>query len=73
MASIERTAYPRFRKVLTESELDEFYTPMEAEISFVNRAASGKSQQLALMILLKSFQKLGYLPRLNHVPEQIGV
>lgn len=71
MASIERTAYPRFRKSLTGSELDDFYTPTAAEVDFVNKTASGQAQRLALMVLLKSFQKLGYLPRLSRVPEQI--
>ena len=57
MTSIERTAYPRFKKTLTQAELDEFYTPTEEEINFVNKAAAGQSQQLSLAILLKSFQK----------------
>ena len=73
MTSIERTAYPRFKKSLTQPELDEFYTPTEAEIAFVNQAATGKLQQLTLMILLKSFQKLGYLPRLSQTPVQIQI
>jgi TnpA family transposase len=71
MAAIERTAYPRFKQSLTQPELAEFYTPTEAEVTFVNQAATGKQQQLALMILLKSFQKLGYLPQLSQVPEPI--
>jgi hypothetical protein len=71
VATIERTAYPRFKQSLTQDELEEFYTPTEAEVVFVSQAASGKPQQLALTILLKSFQKLGYLPRLSRVPEQI--
>ena len=69
--AIERTAYPRFKETLTEFELDDFYTPSPAEVTFVNEAASGDLQQLALLVLLKSFQKLGYLPRLNLVPRQI--
>jgi hypothetical protein len=73
MAAIERTAYPRFKQALTQSELDEFYTPTEGESGFVSQAASGRTQQLALMILLKSFQKLGYLPRLRQVPGQVQV
>ncbi len=71
MTAIERTAYPRFKKTPTQAELDEFYTPTEEEISFVNKAASGQSPQLSLAILLKSFQKLGYLPKLSQVPKQI--
>jgi TnpA family transposase len=73
MAAIERTAYPRFKQALTQSELDEFYTPTEGEVAFVHQTAAGRTQQLALMILLKSFQKLGYLPRLSQVPGQVQV
>ena len=73
MAAIERTAYPRFKKSFTQQELDEFYTPTEAEIVFGHQAATGQQQLLALMILLKSFQKLGYLPRLSQVPAQIQI
>ncbi len=73
MAAIERTAYPRFKQSLTQRELDEFYTPTEEEVTFVNQAATGRQQQLALLILLKSFQKLGYLPQLRQVPEQIQI
>ena len=40
-------------------------------MAFVNKAASGPRQRLALMVLLKSFQKLGYLPRLSKVPNPI--
>lgn len=71
MTAIERTAYPRFKQTLTESELAEFYTPSPEEIAFATETASGTLQQLALLVLLKSFQKLGYLPRLNQVPRQI--
>ena len=47
MAAIERTAYPRFKHSFTQDELDEFYTPTEAEVTFVIQAATGKPQQLA--------------------------
>lgn len=37
MASIERTAYPRFRRTPTAKELHEVYTPTTDERSFVER------------------------------------
>jgi len=71
VTAIERTAYPRFKQSFTDQELRAFYTPTEADVTFVNKAASGPRQRLALMVLLKSFQKLGYLPRLKRVPDPI--
>ena len=71
MTAIERTAYPRFRSSLTHEELETYYTLIESEIDFVQTKASGETQQLALALFLKAFQKLGYLPRLVDVPEQI--
>jgi TnpA family transposase len=71
MTAIERTAYPRFRSSLTHEELETYYTLTESEIGFVQTKASGETQQLTLALFLKAFQKLGYLPRLTDVPEQI--
>ncbi len=69
MTAIERTAYPRFKQSFTKQELATFYTPTEEDIAFVNETASGQLQRLAFMTLLKSFQKLGYLPQWNQIPE----
>ena len=41
------------------------------ERAFVERAARGASRRLTLAVLLKSFQHLGYLPPLDHVPDVI--
>ena len=72
MTAIERTAYPRFKPSLTRDELDLFYTPSETEVAFVkNSRAEDERQQLELTILLKAFQKLGYLPQMVQVPNQI--
>jgi TnpA family transposase len=71
LTAIERTAYPRFKTTFTEQELDEFYTLTEEEKAMVHRKAAGPKQQLSLAILLKGFQKLGYLPRVNDVPQQV--
>jgi hypothetical protein len=60
MASIERTAYPRFKKMLTRAELNQHYQPSDKELAFVRRYAKGNQQQLTLMALLKSQQNLGY-------------
>lgn len=71
MTAIERTAYPRFKQSFTQAELDEFYTLTEGETAFVLANAAGRRQQLALAILLKGFQKLGYLPQMGDIPDPV--
>ncbi len=72
MASIERTVYPRLKKRFTEPELREFYTPTEDEIYFIKNNANGDEPQLHLLVLLKTFQKLGYFPNLDDVPFEMA-
>ena len=71
MASIERTAYPRFKPSLTANELQALYAPSEEEREFVAMHARGAAQQLTLLMLLKCQQHLGYLPAPADVPDQI--
>ena len=68
MTSLERTAYPRFKQAITASELEEFYTPSKKEVAFARQFAKGTQPRLTLLVLLKSFQKLGYLPKIDVVP-----
>ncbi len=71
MASIERTAYPRFKPSPLPSELRQLYTPTPAECSFARAWARGPAPTLALLVLLKSFQRLGYFPSVGEVPTAI--
>jgi hypothetical protein len=71
MASIERTAYPRLKKRFANPELDEYYTPTPEEIYFVKNHAKGDEPQLHLLVLLKTFQKLGYFPAIEAVPPEL--
>lgn len=71
MTSRERTAYPVFPQTITPEELAEFYTPTENELALVEQSAKGDRPRLALTVLLKSFQRLGYLPLIQHVPPVI--
>jgi TnpA family transposase len=71
MTSRERTAYPVFLQTITPAELAEFYTPTDSESALVEQAAKGDLPRLALTVLLKSFQKLGYLPLIQHVPPAV--
>jgi len=73
MASIDRTAYPRFRASLTAHELQALYRPSNEEQLFVTQHAHGPAQQLTLLTLLKRHQNLGYTPALTDVPSQIRI
>jgi hypothetical protein len=49
MASIERTAYPRFKRFMSARELHVFYTPQPDEIVWAREAASSDGHLLALV------------------------
>jgi len=71
MASIERTAYPRFKRSLTPQLLHALYTPTGDELAFAQKTARSPTSQLSLLVLLKSFQQLGYFPKISDVPVAI--
>jgi hypothetical protein len=71
MASIDRTAYPRFHTTLSASELHTLYTPTEAERDFVTTHAREAPQQLTLLALLKCHQVLGSLPMCAAMPSYV--
>lgn len=56
MASIDRTAYPRFQSSLTATELQALYRPSDEELRFVVENARGNAGQLTLLTLLKCHQ-----------------
>src|SRR5581483_60355 len=68
MASIERTAYPRFKRTPTAQNLHALYTPSDEELTFAEKTARSQTSQLSLLVLLKAFQRLGYFPKLDGVP-----
>jgi TnpA family transposase len=71
LASIERTAYPRFKRYFTPKELREIYTPTPAEIAFGLSTTQGQVHFLNLIVLLKAFQRLGYFPKLTDIPKSL--
>ena len=71
MTSIERTAYPRFKRQFTTKELTDIYTPTKSEIGFAYATATGERNILNLLVILKSFQRLGYFPSLTDIPLKI--
>lgn len=73
MASIERTAYPRFKKVVSARELFEAFTPTPDEMAWATDATRTEGNLLLLVVLLKAFQRLGYFPRITEIPSPIAV
>ena len=71
MATLHETAYPRLKPDPTAKELEEIYTPTAAEIAFAKQLTTQPGPQLAVLIHLKLFQRLGYFTVLADVPERI--
>lgn len=71
MTSIERTAYPRFKRYYTPNELKQIWTPTIEEKKWGLSHTSGENNYTNLIVLLKVFQRLGYLPLINDIPHQI--
>ena len=71
MASIERTAYPRFKSALTARELEALYCPTEEDCAFVAAQTADPAQQLILLARLKCQQHLGYVPTVEEIPASI--
>ncbi|WP_211454325.1 Tn3 family transposase [Collimonas antrihumi] len=71
MASIERTAYPRFPNVLPSRDIQAYYTPSPEEIEWVRSLARGQDTQLSVLVLLKCFEQLHYFPPVADIPPEI--
>ncbi|MFJ3339535.1 hypothetical protein [Streptomyces sp. NPDC086766] len=52
MTSIERTAYLRFKRLITARELHVFFTPGEEERVWAEEVADPDEHQLALLVAL---------------------
>ncbi|WP_200841770.1 DUF4158 domain-containing protein [Actinomadura sp. K4S16] len=72
MTSIDRTAYPRFGRVVSARELAEAFTPSVAEVEWARGRTLDPQHLLALVVWLKSYQRLGYFPKLDDVPEVVA-
>ena len=66
--SIDRTAYPRFKRVVSAQELAEAFTPTPDEIAWAREKTQNNPHLLALTVRLKAYQRLGYFPKLDGIP-----
>ncbi|MCA1678977.1 MAG: DUF4158 domain-containing protein, partial [Actinobacteria bacterium] len=70
MASIERTAYPRFRRVVSARELAGL-TPTEDDVAWARERSRTDEHLLALVVSLTCFGRLGYFPCSEDVPDAV--
>ncbi|WP_433425918.1 DUF4158 domain-containing protein [Microtetraspora malaysiensis] len=72
MASIDRTAYPRFARAVSARELAEVFTPSLVEVEWARGKTQDDQHLLALLVWLKAYQRLGYFPKLADVPPVVA-
>jgi len=71
MPSANDTAYPRLLTNPSDKELQEVYTPTAEEIAFARTKTRLSTQCLGLLLLLKTFQRLGYFVGYAAIPAVI--
>jgi TnpA family transposase len=71
MPGISDTAYPRLKPNPSAKELDEVYTPNLFECGWVEQRTREQVPRIGLLVLLKTFQRLGYFVMVNEVPKLI--
>ncbi|MDX3230442.1 DUF4158 domain-containing protein [Streptomyces sp. ME19-01-6] len=71
MTSIERTAYPRFKRLITAHELHLFFAPTREEAAGAAERMDFDGHQLALLLALKSYQRMGRFPKPDEYPEMV--
>jgi TnpA family transposase len=69
---IHETAYPRLKNSVSNKELTEFYTPSAEEITLAHQLSQRTELRICFLVLLKTFQRLGYFIPLHSVPRPIA-
>lgn len=71
MPTIQETAYPRLKTHVSAHDLAVVYTPTPDELALAEQSSRGKTARLGFLILLKTFQRLGYFVPVSQVPTTI--
>ena len=71
MPSVHDTAYPRLKSNPSTKELFSLYTPTTDELELAQRVTRRPVTCLSFLVLLKTFQRLGYAIALATVPASI--
>ena len=71
MPSVHDTAYPRLKAAVTVRDIAEVYTPTPAEQTLAATLTLSVPGQIGFLIVLKTFQRLGYFVPVQTVPQPI--
>jgi hypothetical protein len=71
MARLDDTAYPRLKSHPTRRDLVVVYTPTWEEVALANETAKGTAARICFLVLLKTYQRLGYPIFIADVPTPI--
>ena len=71
MTSIERTAYPQFRRLTTARVLHVFFSPTEDEVAWARERTESPESLLALVTDLKCFQKMARFCSREEIPQAV--
>ncbi|MEM9949574.1 MAG: Tn3 family transposase [Cyanobacteria bacterium P01_D01_bin.36] len=71
MPSVEETAYPRLKSNPSKQALETLYSPTEEEIWLARQRTRGETAMLGFLVLLKTFQTVGYPVQVSQVPSAI--
>ncbi len=71
MPALHETAYPHLKRQPSPNDLARIYTPTRAERDLAVRHTKGPVARIGFLVMLKTFQRLGYFVRLADVPEPI--
>src|SRR3954447_24997660 len=71
MPAAHETAYPRLKENVTPADLAKIYTPTAEELALAMSTSNRRGARLGFLVLLKTFQRLGYFVLLCDVPQAI--
>jgi hypothetical protein len=71
LTSIERTAYPQFRRLTSARVLHVFFTPAEDEAAWARERTESPEALLALVVDLKCFQKMARFCSREEIPRAV--
>ncbi|MFF7976757.1 DUF4158 domain-containing protein [Streptomyces sp. NPDC007905] len=72
MTSIERTAYPRFKRLITAHELHLFFSPTRDEVAWASGATDCDEHLLGLVADVEVLPAHGVFPEAGGHPGDVG-
>ncbi|HYX36893.1 MAG TPA: DUF4158 domain-containing protein [Oligoflexus sp.] len=71
MTNANETAYPRLKAHPTEKDLATIYSPTPEELDLARQHAKVPVPRIGFLVMLKTFQRLGYFVLVGTVPKEI--